>query len=193
MKKIFLFSFLAFLILGSFISFNNSALAKENKVNLYFFYGSTCLHCAAEDKFLNKLEQKYPEIDIKRYDAYAKENQELLLSFCEQCNSERYVGSVPMLFIKPSTAPSEEKPVFILGFDNENGRGKEIEIAVQKALKDAFNDNISDNNKIHLPFLGDIDTSKYSLFALTIVLGFLDGFNVCSLGALVFILGLVLA
>lgn len=195
MKKLFFFIFLVLLILGSFVSSNNSALAKEKKINLYFFYGSGCPHCAAESKFLNKLEQKYPEIDIKRYDAYAKENQELLFSFCETCHSEKYIGSVPMLFIKSSTAPSEEKPIFILGFDNENGMGKKIETAIQKALKDSSNDNTSDNgnNKIHLPFLGNIDTSKYSLPALTVILGFLDGFNVCSLGALVFILGLVLA
>jgi len=194
MKKLFFFSFLFSLILGNFVFSNNSVLAKENKVNVYFFYGSSCPHCSAENKFLNKLEQKYSEIEVRRYDAYAKENQELLFSLCEQCQSERYIGSVPMLFIKSSIAPPEEKPTFILGFDNENGMGKKIETAIQKALQYRPNGNTSsnENNGIHVPFLGNIDASKYSLPALTIVLGFLDGFNVCSLGALVFILGLVL-
>ncbi len=193
MKKFFFFIVLVLLVLGSFIFSNNSTLAKEKKVNIYFFYGSSCPHCAAENKFLNKLEQKYPEIDIKRYDAYAKENQELLLSLCKQCSSERYIGSVPMLFIKSPTVSQEEKPVFILGFNNEAGVGKNIEKAIQNCIKDICPSNESNNNKITVPFLGKIDASKYSLPALSIILGFLDGFNVCSLGALVFILGLVLA
>ncbi len=192
MKKFFFFIFLALLVLENSVFSNNLALAEENKVNIYFFYGSNCPHCAAESRFLNKLEQKYPEIDIKRYNAYAKENQELLFSLCEQCQSKTYIGSVPMLFIKSSAAPSKEKPIFILGFDNENGMGKEIETAIQKTLQYRPNDDTS-NNGIRVPFLGNINASKYSLPALTVILGFLDGFNVCSLGALVFILGLVLA
>ena len=41
--------------------------------------------------------------------------------------------------------------------------------------------------------MGEIDVSKFSLPVIAVILGFFDGFNVCSLGALVLILGLVLA
>ena len=43
----------------------------------------------------------------------------------------------------------------------------------------------------NIPLIGEIDLAKYSLPAQAVVLGFFDGFNVYSLGALVLILGLV--
>jgi len=48
-------------------------------------------------------------------------------------------------------------------------------------------------DQVTLPLVGKIDLKAYSLPVLAVVLGVLDGFNVCSLGALVLILGLVLA
>jgi len=47
--------------------------------------------------------------------------------------------------------------------------------------------------EVDLPIVGEISLEKYSLPVLAVLLGALDGFNVCSLGALVLILGLVLA
>jgi hypothetical protein len=45
---------------------------------------------------------------------------------------------------------------------------------------------------IHVPILGTVYPEEYSLAGLAVVLGFLDGFNVCSLGALVLIIGFAL-
>ena len=54
------------------------------------------------------------------------------------------------------------------------------------------NEKEAEKSYISIPFLGKIDPSKYSLGVLAVILGFFDGFNVCSLGALVLILGMVL-
>lgn len=51
----------------------------------------------------------------------------------------------------------------------------------------------SPESQVTLPLVGKIDLKAYSLPILAVILGILDGFNVCSLGALVLILGLVLA
>jgi hypothetical protein len=48
-----------------------------------------------------------------------------------------------------------------------------------------------DHRTVTLPGFGEIDVEKYSLLGLAVLLGFGDGFNVCSLGALLFLLGLV--
>jgi hypothetical protein len=50
----------------------------------------------------------------------------------------------------------------------------------------------TEKNLVTLPIIGEVDLSNYSLSALAVIFGFFDGFNVCSLGALVLILGLVL-
>ena len=80
---------------------------------------------------------------------------------------------------------------FFLGFDNGEGIGRRIENSIRKNL--GYPALPGENGKITVPLLGEINIGKYSLLTLTVILGFLDGFNVCSLGALVFILGLVLA
>ena len=43
-----------------------------------------------------------------------------------------------------------------------------------------------------IPLIGEVDLLNFSLPILAIILGITDGFNVCSLGALVIILGLVM-
>ncbi|MDD2913049.1 MAG: hypothetical protein PHH17_00515 [Candidatus Pacebacteria bacterium] len=45
---------------------------------------------------------------------------------------------------------------------------------------------------INLPFLGEVNLFQFSLPVLSIVLGTIDGLNVCSIGALVLILSIVL-
>jgi len=76
---------------------------------------------------------------------------------------------------------------FFLGFDNEKEIGTKIENSIKRQLEGG------PSEKINLPSIGGLEPSKYSLPIFTIVLGLLDGFNVCSLGALVMILGLTLA
>jgi len=158
--------------------------APAPSININFFYSKTCPHCVAENKFLDKLGPKYPDISINRYLISDKNNFPLLEKLCKECNAERYLGLVPLTFVNKE---------FFLGFDNEEGIGVKIENAVKKILENLPTDNNHDVGKINLPVIGEIDAGNYSLPVLTIILGFLDGFNICSLGALVFILGLVLA
>jgi len=185
MKKIIVF--LLFLVIGLGLAFSRPILAQETKedTQLFFFYSKTCPHCAVEEKFLDKMEVKYPDLGILRYLNTDQSKQELLKSLLDKVSAGRYLGLVPLTFIQDE---------FFLGFDNDQGMGSKIESAIKNAiLNDTTTTPPINKDKINLPILGNIDTAKYSIPALAFVLGFLDGFNVCSLGALVFILGLVLA
>ena len=183
MKKLLLSVFLLFLLLGNFLFSSDLAFAKEEKVNITFFYSATCTHCKAEEVFLSKLENIYPKLTVTSYLDTNPDSSLLLKSLLKEHGAEKYFGSVPLTFV--------EDALFI-GFDNEDGVGKKIENAIQKSLAGLSAIDPSDND-IKVPFLGEINVNNYSLPILTIILGFLDGFNVCSLGALIFILGLVLA
>jgi len=178
MKKWIFIILILGLILGSF----NFAFSQE-KVKIHFFYGRVCPHCATEKEFLNKIEKKYPELEINHYLISDPKNQEFLKKLCQKCDAEKYLGLVPLTFVNDS---------FFLGFDNAAGIGKEIEESIQNQLGKIEKPDDA-NKKINLPIIGKLDISEYSLPVLTIILGFLDGFNVCSLGALVLILGLCLA
>ncbi|MFW5991318.1 MAG: TlpA family protein disulfide reductase [Candidatus Nanoarchaeia archaeon] len=40
------------------------------KVTVYFFWGEGCPHCATEKPFLEELENKYPEVEVKMFETY---------------------------------------------------------------------------------------------------------------------------
>lgn len=186
MKKIIFAIFIFILILLS--SAVNFALAQENKLELNFFYSSTCPHCAKEERFLDKLQEKYPEIKINRFLISNKYNIELLKEFYKQYEVPvEYYGIVPITF-------TDEK--YFLGFNEEIGENIESCILECKKDKEPLKGEftlVDLEGRINVPFIGKIDIKKFSLPVLAVILGALDGFNVCSLGALVLILGMVLA
>lgn len=189
MKKGIFFIFILFLIFGIFTNAYaqdcpdcDEPLPDDKLLEVNFFYSEICLYCAAEEKFLDGLEEKYPEVKINRHLISQAHCREVLIDLCKKYDLERYIGLTPLTFV------GEE---FFLGFDNPDGMGKKIEESIQRQLKD-LEPKPEEDNKINLPIIGEIDLTKYSLPAQAAVLGFFDGFNICSLGALILILGLVL-
>jgi len=181
--KNFLYSLACIIVLLSGV--NTSA--QETDLELYFFYSETCPHCADEKKFLNEIKGQYPQVEFKWYIASAFESQDILESLIEKHQAERYQGLVPLTFVGED---------FFVGFDSPERKGEEIRQSIERQLGigEAFSQpqHIRSEQSISVPLLGEIDMEKYSLPVLAITLGFLDGFNVCSLGALILILGLVL-
>ena len=52
--------------------------AQEEHVNVYFFWGEGCPHCGDEEPFLEKLETKYPEVEVHSFEIWnSKENLEI--------------------------------------------------------------------------------------------------------------------
>ncbi|MFH0987544.1 MAG: hypothetical protein V1841_01465 [Patescibacteria group bacterium] len=176
-----LFKKITFFVVTLLLLFPFFSSATEKNIEISFFYRRTCPYCSREKVFLDEIEKKYPEVKVNRYLAEDPRNQELLEKLAREHNAERYIGLVPLTFIGKD---------FFLGFDDKEGIGKEIDNSIQRQLKGIKD---SSGEGITLPFVGRIDQSKYSLPVLAVILGFLDGFNVCSLGALVLILGIVLA
>lgn len=181
MKKL-LILLLSLALLFSF----SPVLAQESsteKVEINFFYSETCPHCADEEKFLDEIEEEYPSVEINRY--VFNENVEKAKSLFKKHDIDKNkFGAVPATFINDR---------FILGYDGEKTTGSKIEDAIEKELSDGEDGKATSSKMVNLPFLGELDTSKYSLPALTVIMGIMDGFNVCSLGALILILGMVLS
>lgn len=48
----------------------NSVEEDSEKVQVYFFYGEGCPHCAKEDAFLETMLDKYPELEVKKFETY---------------------------------------------------------------------------------------------------------------------------
>lgn len=158
--------------------------AQTAKLDIYFFYSKSCHHCLAEDKFLLKIEDNYSGVKINRYLISDPEGLNILNSLVKKHDAQRYIGLVPLTFIGDD---------FFIGFDSEQKMGKAMEESIKNQISEIPPLPDQNDKKIKIPILGNIDLKKYSLPTISVMLGFLDGFNVCSLGALVLILALVLA
>lgn len=167
------------IFITAFLAFAVTVSASEGEVELHFFWAKGCPFCEEQKVFLEDLRDKYPDLRINDYSISEQSSIDLLKGFIEKNpDAERYLGSVPMTFIGNN---------FFVGFNQEIGQ--RIENAVIREL--SGNDNSKEEDSFSLPIIGDINVQDWSLGALAITIGIIDGFNVCSLGALVLILSLV--
>lgn len=182
MKKIISFLLCLFSLIS--ILFISSPVNAQEKIEINFFYSVTCPHCAEEKVFLDNLSEKYPQIEIKAYEFSTQETQIKLKHFYDQYKvSPTKQGFVPATFIGNR---------YFIGFSKET-TGKEIEnYIIDPTQENSSNNSLFNLKNINLPLIGGISAEQYSLPVLAAILGFFDGFNVCSLGALILILGIVL-
>lgn len=125
-KKITIFILGLIFLLTFFIGFKN-VFAQQKKVEIYFFWGQGCPHCAEEKPFLEKLKQKYPQLEVKAFEVYYnKENQDLFQKVASAYNTQ--VEGVPTTFIGKD---------FVVGFGSEETTGKEIEKLIQNCLSNS--------------------------------------------------------
>lgn len=91
------------------------------KVNLYFFYGDGCPHCAKEEIFLDNLEKKYDMIEIHRYETWKNADNARLL---DKLRAELgFRTGVPVLIVGEET---------IVGYSSYEITGKRIESIVSE-------------------------------------------------------------
>ena len=185
------------LVLFLMVSFARPVLAQEKQVNIYFFWGENCPHCALEKQFLEELEEKYPEVEIHDFEIWDRsENRKLLIEVEKKLNTN--IPGVPFIVIGEG---------HICGWLNEETTGARIEEAVQCVLENGCRDVVGEigekrpgeaksestiPTKINLPLIGEINTQNLSLPLLAIILGGLDGFNPCAMWTLLFLISLLL-
>ncbi len=179
MKRNIWLSFVIIIFLSLLIKADFS-LAKQNSIEIHFFYSAICSHCAEEKEFLKELKNKYPEIEIKEYETfYTQGNREILEDFYNKYqvpNQERGWG--------PTTFTPNN---YFVGFSEETGQ------QIENCLKECINGKgQTTSQKIKIPFFGAVDISKLSLPILTLVLGLLDGFNPCAMWVLIILISILL-
>jgi hypothetical protein len=201
-----------FLSLSFFFNLNNVSAQVDDLPEINFFFSETCPHCADQKEFHKDLLEKYPDLVINSYNMADSETANILDEFAEQYDLPRnFKGVVPLTFIGQS---------YIVGFNTPEKIGRSIELALVKNSPgllaqaefcddeesvlcevdlsgDLFAESVESQNYTVLNqasnlSLFNLNAEKLPLPILSIVLGFLDGFNVCSLGALMLILSLVL-
>jgi thiol-disulfide isomerase/thioredoxin len=189
MKKLFFAIVLATLLLIP------SVVKAQETVKIYFFWGQGCPHCAEEEKFLNSIKDRYP-IEIIDYEVWHnRDNQKLLKKIGDQLEVD--ISGVPFTvvgnriysgFSSSSTPELMEKDIDY--FSTAGYQDKVGAIIAGEQVKDStveIKDN-QESNKITLPIFGQIDTKRTSLPVITVIFGFLDGFNPCAMWILLFLI-----
>ncbi len=202
-KKVLVFVFFISLLF-SFGSNVEAQNINESEVNIYFFWGEGCPHCEKEKIFLEKLEEKYSQINIYDFDiTQSVRGRQIMSEMGEKLNT--HISGVPFIVIGEQ---------YFIGWYDEQSTGMAIEGAVQDVLKNkrrdigqeilSLIDEVEEENsqneeikspipeKLKVPLLGEIKTKNLSLPVFTIVLGALDGFNPCAMWVLLFLISLLL-
>lgn len=86
---------LLFLLTLFAVIFSVSGLAVET--TMYLFYGESCPHCHDMLGFMNVMEEKYPDLEVKVFEMGDENNQNLLFGMLKEYDEE-YQG-VPTYFI----------------------------------------------------------------------------------------------
>jgi len=182
---VFICSFFSLFVFTSVTNATTDTLKTDwyHENTVYFFHSSTCPHCRKEQIFLDAMQAKYPTLSIERYEVSEQESVVRMKELAEKHNIQDQLGGVPLTFIGNA---------HFLGFDAPEKMGVAIEQAIQTTLLGTAEKQGEQKKYFDLPFLGRVYADTFSLPLLAITLGFLDGFNVCSLGALMLIIGMTL-
>lgn len=187
MKKIIFTLLILFLPFGAY--------AKEVTINL--FRGEGCPHCAAEEEYLESLENIYGnEIKIKTYEVWYNQNNSDLLEKVKKALDNDSSG-VPFTVIGDTA---------IIGYNDSISA--EIKKEVDNALADEdYEDVVSlvkegkeitkkedkkESTEKTIPVLGKVDAKEVSLPLAGAIIGFVDGFNPCAMWILLFLISMLL-
>ena len=199
-KKLFFVSLL-FLIICSV----ENVFAKE-QVNLYFFHGNGCPHCAEEEKFLAKIEKKYSYVKIIRYEVWKNKSNALLMDRV----GNRYdvaTSSVPLTIISGTAFSGYSESIGVrieraIKYYKDNPKENVNYVSQIKngtfdedEIKDSFSEadkKTDESTKIKLPILGKINLKDFSLPTAATLIGLVDGFNPCAMWVLLFLISMLL-
>ena len=149
---------------------------EEDIINIYFFRGEGCPHCAAEEEFFEtELKKKYDNIKIYDYEVWNnKENSEILKK------------------VKSSfRVRNNNVPFTVIGNKYFTGYSDLTKDKIYKII-DNYEGKNNNKNTYKLPIVGKVNVKTFSLPLISILLGFIDGFNPCAMWVLLFLINILL-
>lgn len=155
---------------------------------LHLFWSEGCPYCEAELAWLEGLVQRYPTLEVRTYELSGSD-----------ANRALWVQMTTARGVEPTGVPTTVLGEHIwVGFDADRiGPGIEAAVAAavaeQEPSEPATEPAAPDRAAVlSLPLVGEIDLASRSLIVSTLLIGFVDGFNPCSLWVLSLLLALVL-
>jgi len=160
-------------------------------INLYFFWSLRCPHCMEARPYIESLDERYDWLRVKSYEVSASPE-----------NRKMFTTMALLLGEQPSSVPT-----FVLcgemqvGWGGEESSGRSLQQRLFECYERVYgrpapspNEPVGDDNTspyAQLALPGNVDISKLSLPALTLVLAGMDAFNPCAFFVLLFLLSLL--
>ncbi|MBQ1496398.1 MAG: hypothetical protein IIZ40_03535 [Bacilli bacterium] len=176
---------------------------KAESLKIYLFYGDGCPHCADEEKFFESYLENNKDIKLVKYEVWhSKDNQELFKKVQDKLNN--HANGVPYLIIGKDVVVgymedvtnyqiedtikeyrSSKKKYDVIDELNKKNKTKETKInkIKKKTKKEEY---------FYLPVFGKVKSNEVSLPLLSVVLGFIDGFNPCAMWILLFLITMLI-
>lgn len=171
-----------------------SVLANTN-VNIYLFERDGCPHCHEALNYFNELKKMDDTIKVYDYEITKEANAYNRTLFNKACETlDIHISSVPLIIIGND---------YLVGFSNskKDAIDKLIKFYHENDYKDIVGINlgiIDENNNpiikskekdyILDTIFGKINLQNLSLPLITIIVGFVDGFNPCAMWILLFLI-----
>ncbi len=154
-------------------------------VHLYFFWSERCPHCLEARPFISKLAQETPWLEVHDLEVSGnRDNAALYIAMARSLN-ERAESVPAFLFCER----------MVVGYGDESTSGRQLADSLAQCFANvSASADLSASAAdvpVYVPLIGELDTARWSLPALTIVLALLDSFNPCAFFVLLFLLSLL--
>jgi thiol-disulfide isomerase/thioredoxin len=167
---------------------SNSEIIDIDVPSVHFFYTPTCPYCNQQKPIYYEIKEERSDIQFFEHDASSQEGSALFYKMSSEAGLDKSRMGVPTIFIGKNALVGLQSKENILSAIDEclnNCKGEEYQTEDIHGIETGFND-------FELPFMGRVDLTKWSLPALSIILGLVDGFNPCALWVLIFLITMLL-
>lgn len=207
MKKYFIYVFV--FIFAFFLSISN---VSAREINLYFFHGDGCPHCADEEEFLEKYDDS--NLKVVRYEIwYNEENSSFLneisksMEFDIQGVPVTIIGNTVISGYNDSIGRKIDRAIKYYENDSNNYRDAVSEIQAGTYVKEKEEDipeeeeegsfekeeeKLDEELTVSVPIFGEVNLKKVSLTSGAVIIGLVDGFNPCAMWVLLFLISILL-
>ena len=149
-------------------------------VTLWYFWRDNCPFCTRADAWLADLEERHGTLSIRKVEVVEDAEGRALFQRMMQERGEQASG-IPAFIIEDGIWIGFTRP---LAEDME----AEIEALAERRVREASRAR----STLDLGPLGTIDVGQQPMFAATLLIAFVDGFNPCSLWVLTVLLAMIL-
>ena len=152
---------------------------EEGKVNFYLFRGEGCPHCRDEEAWLRNIKEDYKDyVNFYDFEVWYDENNAKMMDQVKEKLGVTQKGV----------------PFTVIGDDYFVGYSDSYSELMEKTLKEYIGNDAKkkiEMNEVTIPILGKINMKHTSIVLISIVLGFIDGFNPCAMWILLFLINML--